>query len=205
MLGYFAADGSMIENKRGGHFIEFTSTDAILIQNVQVATGSSHKITRRERGGNCKMAYRLQIGSNRWFKELLALGFTPSKSNTLRFPKIPKQFEGHFVRGYFDGDGCIYSARLKYADRVYKRWILLTLFTSGSQSFLVSLWGILKKYGIQGGSLVSKKRGFELKFSHNDSLALYQLMYHTTPTSALYLPRKRVKLERALKMLNLDK
>ncbi len=31
VLGYFAADGSMIQNKRGGHFIEFTSTDAVLI------------------------------------------------------------------------------------------------------------------------------------------------------------------------------
>lgn len=205
VLGYFAADGSMLKNSRGGHFIEFTSTDRILITMLKQSIGSTHRIQKRERGGNCKTAYRLQIGSKHWFKDLSGLGFTQAKSRTLSFPEVPIQQLTHFIRGYFDGDGCVYFNKLQYADRVKKRWILLTLFTSGSRSFLTSLWDILKQKGIQGGSLKKKTRGYELVFSHRDSLALYRFIYHTAPISDLFLPRKRQKLERAIRVLRIDK
>ena len=118
-------------------------------------------------------------------------------------PKIPKKYFGDFVRGYFDGDGCVYFNRLQYADRKKPRWVLLTLFTSGSRSFLDSLWDALKIHGINGGSLKRKVRGFELVFSHNDSVALHHIMYHTDKTLKLYLPRKRTKLDRGVRVLKL--
>ena len=49
------------------------------------------------------------------------------------------------------------------------------------------------------------KGGYDLVFSHGDSLALYRLMYHTAETSELFLPRKRDKLEQAIQVLGLDK
>ncbi len=204
VLGFFAADGSMLKNRRGGCFIEFTSTDRIVLEVIQRATTSSHHIAARERGDNRKTAYRLQIGSKKWFADLARLGFTQHKSNTLRFPKVPAQFLGDFVRGYFDGDGCAYFNKLQFADRKGKRWILMSLFTSGSLGFLESLHHALTLHGVRGGSIKRKTRGFELVLSHRDSVALYHLMYHTGFASNLYLPRKRRKLERALKVLRLD-
>ncbi len=207
VLGYFAADGSMLRNKRGAHFIEFTTTDRILLRHLLTTTNSNHKVQTRSRKGkkaNWKIQYRIQIGSKEWFTDLIALGFTERKSLSLCFPLIPKSCVAHFIRGYFDGDGCVYFQHLKYADRVKKRWVLQTLFTSGSRLFLVSLHETLKRHGIKKGSLRKKTRGFELVFSHHDSLALYKLMYHTNPTSSLFLPRKRVKLERAIRTLGLD-
>jgi intein-encoded DNA endonuclease-like protein len=205
ILGYFAADGSMIKNRRGAHFVEFTSTDRILLTNLKRAVNSNHKITQRKRDNEKhKMLYRLQIGSRNWFRALERLGFTQHKSNTLHFPKVPKHYIGHFVRGYFDGDGCVYLNKLRYADRTRKRWVLLTIFTSGSRKFLLSLWSLLKHEGVIGGSLKKKNRGFELVFSHHDSLALRCLMYDTSFISGLFLPRKREKLERAVKVLHLD-
>ncbi|MDP2157257.1 MAG: hypothetical protein Q8K68_06075, partial [Nitrospirota bacterium] len=149
--------------------------------------------------------YRLQIGSKEWFLDLLKLGFVPHKSNSMQFPEVPRKFLGHFVRGYFDGDGCVYFSILTFADRKNKRWMLLTLFTRGSKTFLERLWESLKKEGIRGGSLRNKARGYELAFSRRDSLALYRLLYHTAPTSDLFLPRKREKLERAIEVLGLEK
>lgn len=204
VLGYFAADGCMIKNRRGGHFIEFTSTDHVLLEHVQSATGSNHSIsTRPTRGEKWKTAYRLQIGSKEWFQDLTVLGFTANKSNTLTFPDVPEDLLGDFVRGYFDGDGCVYFNSLKFADRKNKRWILLTLFTSGSREFLESLLSRLRAHGMRGGNILSKERGFDLRFSHSDSLALYQLMYNTGEDVSLFLPRKREKLERAIQVLNL--
>lgn len=208
VLGYFAADGAMVCNARGGQYIEFTSTDCDLLQQVRRAMRSTHTVSiRPHRNSKWKTQYRLQIGSKEWFTALQGLGFTPAKSKSLRFPKVPNERSGDFVRGYFDGDGCVYLAQLKYADRTSKRWILQTLFTSGSHQFLRALHSLLRKHGVKGGSLIPKsnRRGFELKLSHRDSLALYILMYHTSPTSDLCLLRKKEKLERAVKLLKLDK
>ncbi len=203
VLGFFAADGSMVTSKRGGHFIEFTITDRVVLERIRHATNSGHKITGRDRGANRKRVYRLQIGSKAWFADLTKLGFTKRKSNTLRFPQLSKEYAGDFIRGYFDGDGCVYLQELKFADRRYKRWVLLILFTSGSRPFLESLREAVRPYGVRGGSICKKKRGFDLKFSHQDSVALHQLMYHTVETSDLFLPRKRLKLERAIRVLKL--
>ena len=209
VLGYFAADGCMIANARNGHYIEFTSTDHVLLRLVQRVT-CAHQTIRTRKGdtrnhGKWKQTYRLQIGSNAWFGDLVKLGFSTNKSKTLIFPDVPETYLGDFVRGYFDGDGCVYFTDLKYTGRSHKRWILMTLFTSGSREFLETLMLRLRPYNVKGGSFHQKERGYDLRFSHRDSLALYVLMYNTAPISELYLPRKREKLERAIQVLGLDK
>lgn len=204
VLGYFAADGCMFRAKLGGYSIEFTSTDYILLQNVQKAARSNHQISeRKRRNEKWKTQYRLQIGSKIWFEDLTTLGFTTCKSTTLHFPNPPKAYLGHFVRGYFDGDGCVYFRKLQFADRKNPRHILMTLFTSGSRSFLESLTEALRHHGVQGGHLLTKERGFDFRFSHRDSLALYELMYNTAQVVDLFLPRKREKLEHAIQVLKL--
>ena len=46
--------------------------------------------------------------SDKVFKEfLLNQGISPNKSLTIKYPKIKKCFDRHFIRGYFDGDGCV--------------------------------------------------------------------------------------------------
>lgn len=204
VLGYFAADGCMVFNARTGHYIEFTSTDRIVLENVQRAIGSGHRIAERpRRNARWKTQYRLQLGSKEWYADLLGFGFSGRKSKTLALPMIPKKLVGHFVRGYFDGDGCVYFGEVKSVDRSSRRWVLQTLFTSGSRTFLESLLELLRCEGVMGGSIRRKTRGFELLLSHKDSLALCKLLYHTAPTSYLFLPRKREKLERAIEVLGL--
>jgi intein-encoded DNA endonuclease-like protein len=201
VLGYFAADGSMIKNKPGKYSVEFTSTDRILLSIVQRVTASQHRISKQERGGNTKPAYRIQIGSKEWVTDLESLGFSTRKSKTLSFPTIQKEYSGDFIRGYFDGDGCVYFKNLQFVGRKRKRWILMTLFTSGSSNFLESLHAHLLQEGVRGGSLKKKKRGFELVLSHKDSVALYKLMYHTISATGLYLPRKYILFKKALQTL----
>lgn len=205
VLGFFAADGSMLKNRRGGYFIEFTITDRIVLEHIQQATGSTHRIAERNRGNDAwKLQYRLQIGSKEWFEDLVRLGFTQKKSNTLEFPKIPKQHIGHFIRGYFDGDGCVYFGQHWSKEKGKNIWVFTSSFTCGNKIFLERLHKLLKSFGVKGGHISNKNRGYDLVFSRHDSLALYQLMYHTDVTSNLFLPRKREKLERAMRVLKLD-
>lgn len=191
VLGFFAADGSMIKNKRGGCFIEFTSTDKILLSQIQTIFKSSHKISvRKSIKTKHKPLFRIQFGSKEMFNDLQKLGFSQNKSKKMKFPLLPKEFFADFVRGYFDGDGNVYFKQHHVKDRKNKKWIFSSRFTSGSKTFLISLHKELGKNEIKKGFIVQKERGFELVFSHKDSLALYQLMYHNAPVTGLYLPRK---------------
>lgn len=205
VLGFFAADGNMIQNRRGGHFIAFYSCDRILLSHVRTAMGSGHTIGKRPNKNPDKWqtAFQLQIGSRRMFSDLLRLGLTPAKSKTLMLPRIPRRFHGDFVRGYFDGDGCIYFKRIKFADRKYPRNIIQSLFTSGSRKFLNDLHTMLKTHGVTGGSFKTKQRnsGFEILLSFRDSLALYKLMYNNALDTGLYLPRKYKLFQRAIRTL----
>ena len=193
VLGYFAADGAMIQNSRGSHFIEFHSTDKVLIVDIRAVLGSMHRIGVRvpaKNKPNHKTAYRLQIGSMEMYNDLLALGMSPRKSLTLRMPTIPREYIRHFVRGYFDGDGCVYFKALQFADRKNQRQVLLSVFSCGTYSFLESLLALLKGSGVKGGSLKQKKSGNELALSHRDSVALYRIMYNNLHDSDIYLGRK---------------
>lgn len=204
VTGLFAADGSMIVNNKGGMFIEFTSTDREIISHIRSLAGSTHKVQIRDRGSSkWKIQYRLQIGSKKWFADLEKLGFTVRKSSIMTFPSVPRKYVGSFVRGYFDGDGCVYVSDGIVSVSKRPRSVLQTLFTSGSKPFLKGLHEVLLASGLEGGSLVSKNRGFELKFSRHDSVALYKIMYHNAEESQKCLARKRLKLEYGLRLLKL--
>src|SRR3989344_325166 len=97
VLGFFVADGSMITNKRGAHFVEFQVTDKEILLKIKKSLESGHKISVRIRNGNQKSLYRLQIGSKIMFNDLFRLGFTQKKSLTLKFPKVPRKYLADFV------------------------------------------------------------------------------------------------------------
>ncbi len=196
VLGFFAADGCMIKNNRGAHFIEFQITDKDILLKIKKLLGSNHKITERKNNIKWKMAYRLQIGSKKMFEDLIALGMTSRKSNTLKLPIIPKKYFNHFVRGYFDGDGNVYIHKRK--DRKGKL-SLLAGFTCGSEVFLEKIFSELKKTAnIKKGSLYCKNNIYYcLYFSTNDSVSLYNFMYNQC--GDLFLLRKRERFEKYLK------
>ncbi len=203
VLGFFAADGNMSLHSNGGRYIEFTSCDNELIKKVRQLMNSNHKISSRVRSVEHKTAYRIQIGSAVFYKDLISLGMTPHKSLTIKFPKIPTNYLSDFVRGYFDGDGCVYFRKNWAKDRRKTRWVFQTRFTSGSKDFLESLHKILKNNKIcKGGYLYNKKGCCELVFSHHDGLALFQFLYDNVPAE-MYLERKYNTFQKAFKVLNL--
>lgn len=119
---------------------------------------------------------------------------------------MPGEYLGDFVRGYFDGDGCVYFKKHFSKDRNKKRWIFATRFTSDSKKFLEKLLNLLRTRGLRGGFIVEKheQRGYELVFSHRDSLALYGFLYKNTKATGLLLPRKHALFRKAVTTLYSD-
>ena len=76
VLGYFIADGDMSVNKRGSHYIGFTSTDYELLKKVKQLIGVKQKIgAKKSSGVNQKPSFRIQIGSKKFFNDVCELGF----------------------------------------------------------------------------------------------------------------------------------
>lgn len=200
VLGFFTADGNMIKNKRGAHFIEFQITDKKILEKIRNILCSNHKITIRKRNIKYKLSYRLQIGSKEIFNDLEKLGLTPRKSKTVKLPIIPDKYFYHFTRGYFDGDGNVTIGTYKRKDRNnYLSKIIMSGFTCGSKNFLLKLWKNLKKIAnISGGTLYYHRGAYRLYFSINDSKKLYKFMYRNS-TNKLFLIRKKEVFEKYFK------
>ena len=49
----------------------------------------------------------VHFSGKKMVNDLINLGAVPNKTFTLQYPIINESLEKHFLRGYFDGDGCI--------------------------------------------------------------------------------------------------
>lgn len=126
-----------------------------------------------------RQAARLNFSCVVIYKDIISLGGKESKSMDVKFPQIPREFLHDFIRGYFDGDGCVMRR---------KGGLLNTAFTCGSYEFLSQLWEILKQEaGVTGGSY--DKSCYTVRFGNKDSLLIGKYLYQDNPE--LFLIRKK--------------
>lgn len=196
-LGFFCADGNMVKGRRGGYYISVYSADKSIVALLMRAIESKHKLSSRV--SKTGVTYRFQIGSIELFKDLCVLGVTPNKSRRMEVPNIPRNLEPDFIRGYFDGDGNVWTgfSRRKGVKNNHK---MLVGFTSASRGFLFNLREILRARGIQGGSVfyIKNKDCSRLSLSTLDALKLYKIMYNKP--HKLFLRRKKLVFEKFIKM-----
>lgn len=128
-----------------------------------------------------RQASRLNFSCVVIYNDIIALGGKERKSLDIMFPSVPKKFLPDFIRGYFDGDGCI--MRLKN-NRIN------IAFSSGSKQFLDSLLQILQQEAkVEGGSYDPCSKS--LRFGKRDSIRIGNYIYQNNPE--LFLLRKRKK------------
>jgi hypothetical protein len=203
VLGFFAADGNLSINKRGGCYISFESKDRQIIFDIRNVIESKNKISKRINKLNKKVSYRLQIGSKKIVVLLQRMGFSQNKTKHLPFPNIPQNKFSHFLRGYFDGDGNIWQGEV-HKERKTKHKVLQLAFTSGAPEFLNQLKNLLHSELGTGGSYITSKRGqyHRLQYSTKDALKIYKFMYNKD-NSILLLKRKKQQFDRNIRNLRL--
>ena len=202
VLGFFAADGYITVNKRGGQFLCVQITDKKLLESIKKVMGAEQAIGVRppdKSKSNEKILYRLQIGSVEMCNDLRALGFSERKTRSLAVPNVPNKYFPDFVRGYFDGDGNVWVGDI-HKERKTKTKAILVAFTSGSYGFLKKLQEKLHLHGLGFGYIYGSKKGnyYRLQFSTLSALKLYDLMYNRNIKDflGLYLDRKKKVFEK---------
>lgn len=196
LLGYIFADGAVedVRNSSRTCYLAITSADKEILVKIKGALNSSHPLYTRKprymlspRTGKqylTRATYVLRIGNIPIYNDLLSLGLKPRKSLDIYFPKIPTLYFAHFLRGYFDGDGCL--------TKTYKG-ISQVVFTSGSRHFLEGLSeSLAEKIGIKQKNLNSSDRAYQIRYKKHETLKILNYMYSEIK-NGLYLERKYQK------------
>lgn len=189
VLGFFCADGNLEDAMYlRGKYVRFVSTDESVIAGIRKVLDSEHRIYEiKKDGDNRKTQFLLRIGSHALFDVLYKLGLRPNKSLTMRLPKISNKYFGDFVRGYFDGDGCVYIGFGK--QKLPKN--LLVAFTSGSKDFLEDLRKMINSTcNFCKNNVYISHRSFQIRYNTEQSIMLFCLMYGNAQNEQ-YLKRKR--------------
>lgn len=115
-LGFIYADGCVTKRlnkdgiEKGGNLeISLKSDDEYHLWNFLFDIESNIIPKRRTIKLNDKTyeASRINLNSIKLVNDLILHGCTPKKSLTLTPPDIDCNLRHHFIRGYFDGDGCV--------------------------------------------------------------------------------------------------
>lgn len=180
VLGYFYADGSLEDaSYLRGKYVRVTSIEKYSILRIKRWLNSHHTIAKlKPSWPNGKPRYLLRMGDHHLYHALTKLGLYPNKSLTIKFPEIPKKYLGDFLRGYLDGDGCVYLylSRGKHKSIIVKK--LSVIFTSGSKVFLRRLSKILRpQIGTKKEKVYKGQRAFQLRLNTRDSVNLFKLLY----------------------------
>lgn len=192
ILGFIFADGAIEDVRKSSRtcYLAITSNDKPLLDQIKKEMNSAHKLYKRKpelvnypdgKRYLSKGGYILRIGSKTIYNDLLRLGLTPRKSLTILFPTVPLKLLPFFLRGYFDGDGCLY---------LYRGRSPLVIFTSGSLQFLIGLSQILYKVlKIPPKNIFEQSTYFRLRYSPKPSKIILSYIYQHLDESP-FLERK---------------
>lgn len=115
-LGFLTADGWINKNDKtnaGVVGIELQYNDIEHLRKFNKSIDGNYKITDRWR--NCKLSKNkdkknhmciIRIFSLTMYETLKKIGFDNDKSYDFNIPKLRPELIRHYIRGYFDGDGC---------------------------------------------------------------------------------------------------
>ena len=197
LLGFWLADGSIQLYKFRG-FQKYQkrfwlyNTELELMKRLGTILGKPPlKRNKPSKPGVHKQCYAIMFSSSQVFDFLYALVKTLHKSKEcVEVPPVPDPFFHHFVRGFFDGDGCITVIRAKNRHGKVKP-TLHSSFTAGldTGAFLDNLGARIRAFiPIAPKKSYAGKTNRKLLFAQFDTMLLCEWMYRD---ATLFMKRKK--------------
>jgi intein-encoded DNA endonuclease-like protein len=200
-FGFLLADGNITYPKsqkgqsRWRLRLFVTESDIDVILKFKAFMGNNRTIERKKNSNSVsKPLAGITINNRQIVDDLISKGCVPDKSLQTNYPYflIDTEFERHFIRGLFDGDGFITSYK-----KSGKFIVPVAGFTSGTNSFLVELNERLLT--ITKSKIVPRKstgNGGDVRiYSYCNCSPFYDWMYRD---ATVWLERKRKKYKELL-------
>lgn len=127
ILGFIAADG-YIDESRGRIVISLHRKDRDILEKIRQCFRSTSPIRDHSRDGYLKST--LSLCSRRLVVSICKSGLRQGKSLTMPgtpYECVPLHLKHHFLRGYFDGDGCMTLGKKYVSGTKYQIQVIGTL------------------------------------------------------------------------------
>ena len=191
ILGFIASDGCI--SKDTNHIIfDIQECDEEILYKIKEELEYEGPIRHYTNNSGCKYS-RLKICSSIIKRDLEYYGITPKKTFTLRPPLfLDEKYYISYIRGYFDGDGCIYINHQKYkynwyicgARKEVIEWIM---------EILLNKYGIISRLHSSTKVLSHGDPFYSAQIYKKDTIQnLFKILY--VPNS-LYLERKYLAMK----------
>jgi len=105
-LGFICADGCVLNDAKTYRYqlnLKIHKKDEHILQELLKYTNGEMEIWRHEKRNMSQIAF----SGKKMIEDLEIHGVIPKKTFMVEYPQIKEDLERHFLRGYFDGDGCI--------------------------------------------------------------------------------------------------
>jgi len=196
-LGFLAADGCVHKNYLN---LTLQQSDSEILEKFIIDLDSNIIIKSYTEGpyGLHKfptLTSGVCICDSQLVSDLHKLGITERKTFSLQFPNIESQFYAPFIRGFFDGDGCVSIINDSKYPTVQSAVFLIGCasfpFLSMVQEILMAECNLNKTKLYPKG-----KNFFSLQYGGNrQCLRIYHFLYDE---ANIYLERKKAKFEQIL-------
>lgn len=182
-LGFFAADGY---NHRNKGCIEFRlhKQDRETLEKFKSCLESDNPI------GLYKETYcNLCLYSKHLCEKLAEYGLDQAKTYTLQLPVLEEPLMKHFIRGYFDGDGCF--SVIKRNDRKNPNSKTYQFNITGMEvPLLVIQQHLVDNVGIVKNSLKSRKSTIAVTLHYSGRNICKKILDYLYDNATIYLQRK---------------
>lgn len=192
ILGFICADGH-VETKNPRIKIDIKDDDYKLLESIRVAMHSTHPIKRgivhsnpyKKSENQTLYQCSLSLNGRHLIEPLVTMGIAGKKTYSLDssiMQHVPEELVRHFLRGYFDGDGCISW------DKRYKDCNKSTIHVAGNYDFLQ---GSFNKYFPTNCAIRLYKKSVQCYcYTLQDKHEVLRFLAYLYNDAKIYLERK---------------
>ena len=206
-LGFLMADGYNHDDKNT-ICLRLQAEDLEILEKFRKFLKSNapiYEFTRKTRVNKLLRKYvEVRVNSVHLSIQLAKLGCIQGKSYLLEFPTcIPNHLMNHFIRGYFDGDGCICITHRKNRG-INSLSYQLTI--AGKEDVILKMQDyIIKETGISKTKLEYPKNNFAKIVHYAGRKVVTKILNYLYKNATIYLKRKHDKyLELVTRQSNLQ-
>jgi intein-encoded DNA endonuclease-like protein len=193
ILGFIVADGHVQHKDRNRLVIGLSIKDLKTLELIRDELCPTANIRHYKKRNTIYLA----VGDKEMIADLVSLGLGNLKGKVVDiFDKIPKEQMRHFIRGFFDGDGCI-SYQERFRQDKYYSVEGTVKFTNGDKNLLDKVQEIIG-FGRVSFKQFKTRSWYDLvsaKTSH--IFSFYDYLYLN---ANIYMMRKKRKFESFIKL-----